>query len=180
MTTAIAAARFLARHIPAIAQDEAAAELFADIKAAVESIERVVNRPVPARFLGPCPSLLNDNYGEHICNTELTTTRDAQTVQCTVCKATHYVEQLHEQQMRNTDAMSFTIVQLFRLILPINREYVPLRTLQHWAASGRLVPTGYEGDEPRFLLADVRELREAKAQKAPTGAAAEKYKRKTA
>jgi hypothetical protein len=169
---------WLAHHVGAIANDEAAGELFDEVKTAVDAITNIINRPEPPRFLGPCPILLTDDYGERICNTQLTAGRADSAVQCPACKTTHEVNDLHARQVDATDAMSFTIAQLYRLILPINREYVPLRTLQHWAASGRLVPTGYEGDEPRFLLADVRELREAKAQKAPTGAAAEKYKRK--
>ena len=42
-------------------------------------------------------------------------------------------------------------------------------------ARSKLVPTGYEADgQPRFMLADVRALRDAKPQKVATGAAAPK------
>lgn len=164
-------ARWLARHVDAIAADESAGVVFAEIKRCVEEIERVINRPIPDRFLGPCPALLNDNYGERICNAELTSPhRDEDLVQCAACKTTHCVAQLHDQLMRTTDAMSFTLHELYRMILPINRESVPLRTLQHWVARNKLVPTGYGADgEPRFLLAHVRELREKKPQKVLTG-----------
>jgi hypothetical protein len=169
---------WLATNVSAIAADESAGLFFGEIKDAVDEIERCINRPIPDRFLGPCPALITDNYGERICNVELTAARADDHVQCPSCKTTHRVEELHEQQMRNTDVMSFTLSQLYRMILPINREYVPLRTLQHWVTRGRLVPTGYDADgEPRFLLADVRELRDRKPQGKPTGAAAHKSRK---
>lgn len=171
---AILLAKWLSRHTSAIACDEAAGELYRDVKDAVDHIERVVNRPAPDRFLGPCPVVLTESYGERVCSTELTAGRDDTSVQCSGCKQTHEVNELHEKQFERTDEMSFTIAQLFRIILPINREYVPLRTLQHWAASGRLVPTGYDGEDPRFLLADVRELRVTSGRKAGSGAAMHK------
>jgi hypothetical protein len=173
------AAIWLANNTGAIACDESAGMCVDEVNAAVELALKVINRPEPNyRFLGPCPSLLTDNYGERICNVELTAARADDHVQCPSCKTTHRVGELHEQQMRNTDVMSFTLSQLYRMILPINREYVPLRTLQHWVTRGKLVPTGYDADgEPRFLLADVRELRDRKPQKVATGSAAHKNKR---
>jgi hypothetical protein len=169
---------WLATNVSAIAADESAGLFFGEIKQAIEEIERCINRPVPDRFLGPCPSLLRDNYGERICNTDLTAGPAEDHVQCPSCKTTHRVGELIDQRMRDAAAMSFTLSELFRTILPINREYVPLRTLQHWVMRGRLVPTGYDADgEPRFLLADVRELRDRKPQKVATGAGAHKNKR---
>jgi hypothetical protein len=149
-----------------------------EARMAAKAGERCINRPLPDRFLGPCPALLSDNYGERVCNVELTAARADDHVQCPSCKTAHRVGELHEQQMRITDAMSFTLSQLYRMILPISREYVPLRTLQQWVSRGKLVPTGYDADgEPRFLLADVRELRDRKPQGKPTGAAAHKSRR---
>jgi hypothetical protein len=169
------AAVWLASHTSAIACDEAAGQCFDDIRNAIVLIESVINRPLPSRFLGPCPALLNDNYGERICNVELTACRDDSYVQCGACKTTHRVDDLHDQQMKTTGAMSFTLSELYRMILPVNQEYVPLRTLQHWVSRGRLVPTGYDAEgEPRFLLDDVRELRRRTPQAAATGAAAHK------
>ena len=165
---------WLADHVSAIAAEESAGDICAEIKRCIDEIERCINRPVPDRYLGPCPTLLTDGYGQRVCGTELTAPRAADTVQCPVCGTTHRTAALHEEQMRRTDEMSFTISDLHRLILPINREYVPLRTLQHWVARNLLVPTGWVDAEPRFLLADVRALRNRKPQAKPTGAAAHK------
>jgi hypothetical protein len=176
--TAARAAKWLATNVSAIAADESAGEFYGEIEHCIEEIERCINRPVPDRFLGPCPALLSDNYGERICKVDLTAGPAEDHVQCPSCKTTHRVGELIDQRMRDADAMSFTLSELFRTILPINREYVPLRTLQHWVTRGRLVPTGFDADgEPRFLLADVRELRDRKPQKVATGSAAHKNKR---
>ena len=173
--TAVGCAAWLAQHVDAVAQDEAAGDIFNDIANAIVQIERVVNRPVPDRYLGPCPVALSDGNGERICSMQLTASREATSVQCSQCKTTHSVAELHEAQMRTTDQMSFSISELYRLILPVVREYVPMRTLQHWAARGTLVPTGHDRDgEPRYLLADVRYLREKRHQSKPTGATAHK------
>jgi len=161
---------WLSCHVDAIAQDEAAGEIYGDVEGAVEQIERVINRPVPDRYLGPCPVIGENN---EVCNAQLTTSRDASNVECQRCHTLHSVTALHEAQMRTTDQMSFTISELYRLILPVMREYVPDRTLRHWRSTGALVPTGYDSDnEPRFLLADVRALRDKKTQRKATGAAA--------
>jgi hypothetical protein len=171
-STTKSAAIWLANHTSSIACDEAAGMCCDEVKSAVELIVMVINRPEPDhRYLGPCPTRLTDNYGERICNTQLTARPDEKHVQCPQCKTTHTVEVLHDQQLRDTDAKSFTLSELFKMVLPVNREYVPLRTLQQWVNRGRLVPTGYNADgDPRFLLADVRALRLAKPQKSPTGA----------
>lgn len=168
------AAIWLANNTGAIACDEAAGMCCDEVADAAELIVKVIYRPEPDyRFLGPCPARLTDNYGERICNTQLTAGRVERDVQCPSCKTTHRVDELHDQQIRDTDAKSFTLSELYKVILPINREYVPLRTLQHWVARNVLVPTGYDADaEPRFLLADVRALRDKKLQKKPTGASA--------
>ncbi|ORV92786.1 hypothetical protein AWC11_07220 [Mycobacterium interjectum] len=168
-------ARALAANVAAIARHETAGQCFTEVKAAVDTIERMINRPIPDRFLGPCPVVLTDNYGERICNTELTAGRNDETIQCPSCKATHDVKELQQQQFDKIGDESFTVSQLYKMILPIMREYVPLRTLQHWAATSKLIPTGYDSDgEPRFLLNDVRALRDAKPQKAATGRAAKR------
>lgn len=169
MATTTDLAVFLARQIPAIACDEAAGELYADVARAVADIERMINRPIPDQFCGTCTTMVD----RQPCDLALYAPRDAIEVHCPKCKITHNIDALFEQTLSNSGDKSFTISELHRTILPAVREYVAPRTLQHWAARGRLVPTGYTAEgEPRFLLDDVRRLRDAKPQDAVTGAAA--------
>jgi hypothetical protein len=162
-------ALWLAHNVDAIACDEAAGQIYADVKAAVSSIERVINRPIPEQFCGTCTTPVDSTP----CDLALYAPREATEVTCPRCKTTHNIERLFDQTLNNSDDKSFTISELHRTVLPAVREYVPPRTLQHWAARGRLVPTGYTSEgEPRFMLADVRRLRDMKQQSEPTGAAA--------
>ena len=109
MTAPAALALHLAHNIHAIANHEHAGRCYHDIKNCIDNIENTINRPIPARFLGPCPTQLTDNYGQRICNTQLTAARNDEHIQCPTCKTTHQVTELHDQQMRTTDAMSFKI-----------------------------------------------------------------------
>lgn len=174
MTNAISAAVFLSRRVPIIACREDAGVCFVEVKRAVEEIEKCINRPVPPLVLGPCPAMVSDQRGARGCGIALTAARKDVEVQCPSCKTTFNIDRLLTQQLEDTADMSFTLSELFKLILPVMRQYVPLRTLQEWVNRGKLVPTGYNGDEPRFLLADVRRLRDLKPQKDATGAAVHK------
>ncbi|MBO0882012.1 MAG: hypothetical protein J2P17_17060 [Mycobacterium sp.] len=170
---ALGLARVLATNTAAIAAHPDAGQCYNDIQKLCDDIEHRINRPKPPRYLGPCNARLTDNYGQRVCRTELTAQPDDIEIQCPECKTTHNVDKLLQQQIDDTDEMSFTITELQRTILPALRLNIPLRTLQHWSASSRLVPTGYDSaGDPKFLLGDVRRLHAAKPQKAPTGAAA--------
>lgn len=165
----------LAANVHLIAKHEAAGLCYRDITQAVTNIERLINRPIPPQFLGRCPIVLTNNYGDKVCDTDLQAARDERYVQCSSCHTTHDIRELLDKQLEYAEQLSFTLSELYKTILPINREYVPLSTLRHWIARGRLVPTGHDADgEPRYLLANVRELRDAKPQKASTGGAAHK------
>jgi hypothetical protein len=174
MATPTDLALWLAHHVETVACDEAAGEIYNDIKTAVDAIERVINRPIPEQFCGTCTTRIETTP----CDLALYAPREAVEVLCPRCKTTHNIERLFAQTLDDSDDKSFTISELHRTVLPAVREYVPPRTLQHWAARGRLVPTGYDQDgEPRFMLADVRRLRDAKTQSAPTGSAAHRRNR---
>jgi hypothetical protein len=183
-STTTAAAIWLANNIPTIACNEAAGEIFAQVRKAIDDIERMINRPIPPRFLGPCPIWVSASHDKkcqkihpHACTTALIAKVGLTEVTCPQCHTVHDVERLLEQQLRDTDDKSFTMSELWKLILPVMRLYVPLRTLQHWAARGQMIPTGYDiQGEPKFLLHDVRELWIARPQQGATGAAAHKIR----
>lgn len=182
MTTTTAAAIFLSRRVPVIACREDAGECFAEVRKAIDDIEHLINRPRPGRALGPCPTWVGSSHDKecqqthpHQCATALTAKAGVTEVICPHCQITHDVDKLLERQLRDTDDKSFTMAELWKLILPVMRLYVPLRTLQEWSARGRLIPTGYNPQgKPKFLLRDVRELWAARPQRGVTGANAHK------
>lgn len=180
--TAVDAAQFLSGKVGVIAGREDAGTCFQDVKRAVDDITRAINRPMPARALGPCPTWVGGTHDKdcdkthpHQCTTALTAKPGMEEVVCPHCHITHNVEDLLEKQLKATDDKSFTMSELWKLILPVMRLYVPLRTLQDWAARGKIIPTGYDpAGKPKFQLRDVRELWEARPQHGSTGATAHK------
>jgi hypothetical protein len=182
MTSPTAAARYLSKHVPLIACREDAGMFFRDVQKAIMEIDKIINRPPPARALGPCPTWVGGTHDKdcqnshpHQCTTALTAKMGVTSVICPHCQITYDVDELLEKQLHETDAKSFPLKELWKLILPVMRMYVPLRTLQEWIARGKLVPTGYGTDgKPKYLLRDVRELWDARPQRGNTGAAAHK------
>lgn len=172
----------LAASVGIVAKHESAGACYHDIHHVVDQIERLINRPPPARFLGPCRTPTDQSHDKHCtqqhphpCGIALQAKIGDTETTCPTCHTHYNIDRLLQQQLDDTDDMSFTLSQLYKTILPVNREYVPLSTLRHWIARGRLVPTGHDTTgEPRYLLADVRELRDTKPQHTPTGASAHK------
>lgn len=172
---------WLNRHIDSIANHPAADEFCDELDERVRQALRIINRPHPPHEFGPCPSMLEAGHNEqctepahpHRCNAYLFGGHHATEVGCDRCGATHATEGLFERQLEIVGEYSYTIKQLGETILPALREYVPLRTMQHWVATGKLVPSGYgRNAEPRFMLGDVRKLRDDRPQTRRTGAAA--------
>lgn len=176
MTSTVEYALHLAAHTHRIAGHENAGQCATDLQTLVDQIERLINRPVPEKFCGYCPTPTPKDDQKQ-CGILLYAKRDDTQTTCWKCHTTHNIDQLIEQALEDSDEMSFTLGELYKTILPAVNEHIPLRTLQHWAATSRLVPTGYNTHaEPRYQLAHVRQLRDQKPQQKPTGTNAHKTK----
>jgi hypothetical protein len=180
MTTAIAAARFLARHIPAIAQDEAAAELFADIKAAVESIRRVINRPVDPKYCGPCPAKTEGKAGKvQDCATALYAPWDYHDeqyvieVECWHCHVIHNVDTLIQDALNSVAGLLYSAEEVQEVMRQIGQE-IPSRTWRYWRANDKIIVRGWREGEPMYWIDDVKDLVASRPQKLATGATAHK------
>lgn len=169
MTTPTDLAHWLARHADAIACDEAAGEIYADVKTAVDAIERVINRPESSRYCGPCPTLLED---QNQCRAGLFAKRDAVEIRCWKCKMTHNVEQLIGSALRSVGGLLYSAGEVQELMSQIGQP-IPSRTWRYWRASGRIEARGWRGAEPMYWISDVQDLLAAKPQKVATGSAAE-------
>lgn len=171
-TTTIHLARWLHTNVSAIAASEDFDLFFTEVAEMIRDIERAVDRPKPPHHFGPCPEMVEEGHDEsckepkhpHQCDRELRGHARATEVKCEACGATVAIEGLFERQAEFAGGNSYTLAELSGTILPALGEYVPLRTMQHWAATGRLNPTGYtatmatEDAEPRYLLDDIRAL----------------------
>lgn len=163
----------LAGNVHVIAACEAAGQCFNDVQAAVDSIERMINRPVPPRDLGPCPTLVAHHKA---CATRLSAPRKHTEICCPACKTLHRVEDLVEilrNELLYWPLSSVEILGSRTSDLPGALDYwnvsVPRSTFHYWRKQSLLQVRGYrdratlaiypvrenDNDEPLFWLADV-------------------------
>lgn len=169
---AIGCAVWLAKHTHAIASDEAAGECYNFVIDLTDQIRRIVNRPEPPQFCGPCIAELNAEQRAKLvregredrthCRVQLYAKRTAQIVKCPECGTEHNVEELQAAMLAEADEYSFSISDLVDFVLPKLDIAVKRRTLQHWAKIGDLIPSGWESNVARYQLAHVREVVGAK------------------
>lgn len=173
IATASRMAMWLKQHVSSLASAECALETYTDVKHAHEQMVRAVNRPPPPKTCGPCPTpgehtdkgfVMSDTRSK--CGTRLEARENQSEVVCPVCKQAHDVEALTTRLTNDMHYMSFTIRQLLDVVLPRGDEHIPRRTLYDWVAKNKLEASGYEEDgTPKYLLADVRQLRTQHARK---------------
>ncbi len=166
--SATGCAEWLAAHAHAIASDEAAASCYTSVVNLTDDIRRVVNRPEPPRFCGPCSTELTDEQRAKLvekgqedrthCRVQIYAKRGASRVACPECGTEHDVAELEQLMLTEADEYSFTISDLVDYILPKVDVRVPKRTLQHWAKVGDIEATGFVSNVPRYQLGQVREI----------------------
>lgn len=178
-------ALWLAGNIHAIACDESAGKVRAEVDSLVRSIKTVVDKPVAIQRLGYCPTEVNGAQ----CRTLLSAREDAIEVYCPKCHTTRSCDRMRAITAAEARRTYITWDQ----VLEANKEFGALegrerrineRTLQNWRATGALKPRGYlrpsgrrgnhrrsEEDEPLYSWPDVEELRAN-----PVGAARRKVR----
>lgn len=166
-------ALWLAGNIHAIACDESAGKVRAEVDSLVRSIKTVVDKPVAIQRLGYCPTEVNGAQ----CRTLLSAREDAIEVYCPKCHTTRSCDRMRAITAAEARRTYITWDQ----VLEANKEFGALegrerrineRTLQNWRATGALKPRGYlrpsgrrgnhrrsEEDEPLYSWPDVEELR---------------------
>lgn len=170
LSSAAVMARWLATHAHAIAGQEDAGQFCDDVALIAKTVERIVNRPIPARFIGPCitdpaPDEVlaprrQDGESETRCNHALTANRKATKVTCPACKQTYEVEQLIARLFDESGEMLVTVRDLVDWVLPKLDEPVPQRTLEGWIRRGELQVRGHTAYNAQMVrLGDVRDLR---------------------
>ena len=166
-------ALWLAGNIHAIACDESAGKVRAEVDSLVRSIKTVVDKPIAIQRLGYCPTELDGQQ----CRTLLSAREDAIEVYCPKCRTTRSCDRMRAITAAEARRTYITWEQ----VLEANKEFGALegrdrrvneRTLQHWRATGALKPRGYlrpsgrrgnhrrsDEDEPLYSWPDVEELR---------------------
>jgi len=166
-------ALWLAGNIHAIACDESAGKVRAEVDSLVRSIKTVVDKPIAIQRLGYCPTELDGQQ----CRTLLSAREDAIEVYCPKCRTTRSCDRMRAITAAEARRTYITWEQ----VLEANKEFGALegrdrrvneRTLQNWRATGALKPRGYlrpsgrrgnhrrsDEDEPLYSWPDVEELR---------------------
>lgn len=177
------AAEWLAYNVHSIALDEAAGQIFAEIETNVRAIEKVINPPVPRKYLGPCPTW--NERTRQACKFELWAAGEAIEVTCPRCRRTHTCNRLQLLLVNDLDRAKVTVERILELNRVLPEEYrIPERTLRRWRKPGpkgeppRLKPRGWlrpdgshgihrrsDDDRPLYLWSDVRKLRSESAKK---------------
>jgi hypothetical protein len=190
MTTTATLALHLADNVHAIARIDQAGQFYAELRHAVDQIERCINRPPAPRFCGQCDTMLD----RKMCGVLLYAPRDAVEVGCPnpECCTVHNIEKLYARWLDYADGMSFP-----REILIGNQrtdnaelyhtgimggldEFVPWQSFNRWIREHHLYAATYvqadgrrsttrntPSDIPEYRLADVRRIRRTMDRKTP-------------
>lgn len=165
---------WLARNVNAIAAGEDAGDCFADVHAAIGGVLRVINRPIPPRFCGPCPAPHPDDEARR-CGEALMASREAARVRCRACGADHDVDARLHALLTEVDHWRFTAAEIL-MIMETLGDPLPPRTFRHWRQTSVVRPAGWRRPdgrvslrsgtadggkefEPMFRLSDVRAAR---------------------
>lgn len=164
--TAVGYAEFLHQHAHLVALDEDAGECLHRVRSLVAAAVRVINRPEPPRFLGPCPNMV----GGKPCATALEASRGAESVQCPRCGAIHEIDHLLANLLRYLRNLSGTDAEL-KALLSAAGYAVNSSTWRSWLHRKQLRPIGWvrpDGaravrkehpqDIPVFAMRDVMSL----------------------
>jgi hypothetical protein len=181
LRSSVQMAQWLANNIPAITAHETAGHIYTQIHAHITAIEKVINRPIPPRYAGPCPTIVTDpdTHRKRECGTRLMAPRHASQVRCRECKTEHDVERIISRLLANVDHWRFTREELtgsrtgdWTGIMGLLDEPVSKSTFHKWSKDGSLKPNGYrrpdgtngiarhsDDDQPLYRLSRVRRLR---------------------
>lgn len=179
MTTTAQLARWLHANVTTIAADEGFKMCFDEIAEMRRDIERVIDNPVPLRFLGSCPTAMDAGHDSectlahpHPCDTALRARQRATEVECPSCGMTHDVEELVSGHLDNQGDYPLNQTDLL-FVMAARGTPIPPRTFREWRRTKRIPETFIHG-EPRYRIADAVALLDAKPQAEDTGARAKK------
>lgn len=134
---------FLTMHVHTIACDEAAGECLADFTDHVGKIEKVINPPVPMRYLGPCRTF--DEHTRKSCGTQLQCREGVLEVTCPKCRHTYNANHLQSLTENDLERERMTVDEILQYNKRLPEEYqINERTLRRWRKPGK------HGEPPRL------------------------------
>lgn len=161
---AVQAALWLAENTHLIARHEHAGDCHREIQNTADTIERLVNRPIPPRYCGNCPTVTQDKRGEdQTCAIPLYAKREAPEVCCWKCKTTYNVDDLIQHALNEVHDWLWSSQEVLEIMAQIGEPISP-RTWRHWRATGAIQSRNELGAEPKYHIEEVRYLRLTQAK----------------
>jgi ribosomal protein L37AE/L43A len=149
------AAKFIAAHVWWLRHRPEAPEAYSDLIIADLQLERVIDRPAPLKYAGPC----------NVCRKDLYAREGAAMVTCRPCGMDYDMdgrrEWLLEAAEDRLERASLIAQAVTDLGSPISADRI-----RKWAQRGRLIPHATDGlGRPLYRVGDVRELLKADAHR---------------
>lgn len=170
MTTA-ALARALAANIHNIARHQHAGQFLTELEHAVTAVDRTINRPIPPRYCGPCPTqqggthcgTRHERTGE-LQRTALLAPREATQITCHTCGITHDIAEIERKLWDEVGQWLLTPAEIL-LVMDYFGEPIAESTFRRWRAKGKIPARGHRNGKPRYWIADIRPLRNQRKAK---------------
>lgn len=156
---------FLLDQIPWLRQQPAGADAFDELTTAILNATRTIDRPMDRVYAGPC---LPDDEHPHLnvlrelsarCAGYLYARGDSNVATCDACGRDMPLDEARDPLLARIDTMLLTgpeiVTALGGLGSPVNAG-----TIRQWARRGHLTNRAPEGEQPRYRVADVRQLSE--------------------
>jgi len=155
----------LIRQLGTIAKRPDAGLFMRDLHNARDTIERLINRPIPPRYCGPCPTITDD--GNHcgtrdtrgrLQRTALLAPREATEVTCRECKTVHDIAEIEKQLWDEVGEWLLSPSEIL-LVMDYFGEPIPESTFRRWRQQRKIPVRGYRNGKPRYWPDDARKLR---------------------
>lgn len=139
------AARWLSGQLTAISADETAGHIYSEIHCLVGDerrdgrIGKAINRPIPMRDLGRCPTWNEDT--RTICGTALRARADVIEVYCRNCRTTHNTDRLQLLMVNDLARAKVTSAEILLLNRMLPEDYrIVESTLRRWQSPVKGAP----------------------------------------
>lgn len=133
-------ARWLSHHVLSIAMSEAAGQVFDEISDAVSAALRMIDRPPPRMYIGPCGEAHEVGH----CDADIYVSTGAAEATCPACGATHSVDQRRAELRAQVRGLLGTAAELARLLPWVLDQPVTRKRITYYATRG-FISTRYRG-----------------------------------
>lgn len=149
---------FLAGHVDWFRHRPDGPALLEEVLLAAKAVVRLIDRPEPTWFAGPCWAATTDHLGPKVCGAELYAKASAGFVECPACGAQHDVAVRRRWLLEEAEDRLAHAALIARALTTLG-AYVAVGTIYSWASRGRLTAHGQDvSRRPQYRIGDVLDL----------------------